>query len=126
MPLWALESGQPWSLRLSHQHQVSLRLPRGDFRAGVAQVHIDFTPDSEPTREVDTRFDREAHTGNQRPLVRRLEVVDVGTRAMQIAVDRMPGAMHEVLAEPGSANDRARGIVDRGARHRLLFLPTLF
>src|SRR5437762_3169439 len=121
MPLWAPASGQPWSLRLSHQHQLSLRLPWGDFRARFAQVHIDFTPDSEPTGEVDTRLDREAHAGDQRPLIRGLEVVDVGTRAMQIAVDRVPGAMHAVLAEPGCANDRARGIVDGSARHGLPF-----
>src|SRR5205085_5322230 len=125
MPPWAPASGQPYSLRFSHQHQFSLGLPWRDFRPRFAQVHIDFTPDSEPTGEVDTRFDREAHTGDQRPLVRGLEVVDVGTRAMQIAVNRVPGAMDEVFAEPGCANDRARGIVDGSARHGLIFLPTL-
>src|SRR2546422_10739970 len=42
----------------------------------------------------------------------RSEVVEMRTRAVQIAVDRMAGAVHEEFGVAGFANHRARRIVN--------------
>ena len=44
---------------------------------------------------------------------------------MQLTIDRVPRAMHEVLAEPGRANHGACGVIDRGAGDGLFVLPPL-
>src|SRR6266568_212197 len=109
----------------SDLQQLLLRLPRRHLWTRLAQIDVDLAANTKPVRQVDTRLHGETDAGNQRALVRGLEVVDMRSRAVQIAIDRMPRAMHEVLAQSGRADHGARGVVDCRAGHRLVLLPTI-
>src|SRR5579859_3924841 len=115
MPRWEQPCGPRRCWPRSDQQQLPLRLLRRHLRTRVAHIHVDLTPNAEAARKVDARFNREADAGDQLAIVLGLEVVDVRAGAVELAIDGMTGAMHEVVAEPGRANDAARGIVDRGA-----------
>src|SRR5207247_1986276 len=92
LPSWVLHSDQ---------QQLLLRLPRRHLRARLPHIHVDLAAYAESAGQVHAGLHREPDTGNQRSLVRRLEIVDMRSRAMQLTIDRVPRAMHEVLAEPG-------------------------
>src|SRR5204863_453483 len=98
---------------------------RRHLRTRLSQIDVDLAANAEPPREVDARLDRESHAGDQRPLVRRLEVVEVRTRAVQIAIDRVAGAMDEKVAVTGGANHATRGVIEVGASDGLLLLPAI-
>src|SRR5947208_3259597 len=95
----------------SHQQQLRLRGWRGDFGACFGHEHIDLAAHPEPAGQVNPRLHREADAGHERALVGGLEVVDVRARAMQVAIDRVPGTVHEVLAVSGLAHHGACRIV---------------
>src|SRR3989449_10697844 len=70
------------------------------FRSRV-DVHVDLAAHAEAVRQIDPRLDRETHARYERARVFRFEVVDVRPGAVQLAIDRMARAMHEVVGEPG-------------------------
>src|SRR6266536_3805031 len=96
-----------------NQQQLLLRLFRRHLWPRFAQIHIDLAPNAKPARQVDTGLDREPNAGNEYALIRRLEVVEMRTRSVQIAIDRMSGAMHEIVAKPRGAVYAARRVVER-------------
>src|SRR3989442_6133738 len=95
----------------SDEQQIRLRHRGVHLRPGLGEKDVDLGAHSEASGQVDARFDRKADAGRERARVRRLEVVDVRTGAVQLAVDRVAGAMHEVLAQPRRADHRARRVV---------------
>src|SRR6266516_474772 len=116
LPSWVLHSDQ---------QQLLLRLPRRHLRARLPHIHVDLAAYAESAVQERAGLHREPDTGNQRSLVRSLEVVDMRSGAVQIAIDRMPRAMDEVLSEAGGANHTPRRVVDCRSSHRLLFLPAV-
>src|SRR6266536_4117228 len=94
-----------------NQQQLLLRLFRRHLWPRFAQIHIDLAANAKAACEVDTRLDREPDAGNERSLIRRLEIVEMRTRSMQIAIDRVSGAMHEIVPEPRGADYTARRVV---------------
>src|SRR5215469_18717933 len=95
----------------SDQKEVSLGYPRRHLGTGFSEEHIYLTPHPEPPRQVDPGLHGKADSGHQDAIIRGLEVVEVRPRAMQIPVDGMSGAMHEVRAVSGRGNHAPRGIV---------------
>src|SRR5439155_23911149 len=81
------------------------------------EEHVDLGPHPEPVREVDPRLDGESDARHEPPIIAGLEIVEVRTRPVQVAVDRVAGAMHEVVRVSGFPNDRASRIVQVGAGH---------
>ena len=69
-------------------------------------------------REVHARADREAGARHQDARVLDLEVVEIGAAALEIVVDRVAGAVHDLIAEAGLLDERARRLVDLGAGDR--------
>src|SRR5207247_9208574 len=69
----------------------------GHFGAALREKHVDLAPHAEAPRQVDARLHGEPDPRDERPGVGRLEVVEMRTRAVQIAVDRVAGAVHEEL-----------------------------
>src|SRR6185369_7678226 len=63
------------TLTLLNEQQIVLGVGRRDLRPCLPHMDIDLTPHTEPPREVDPGLHREAHAGDQGPLVRGLEVV---------------------------------------------------
>ena len=72
-----------------------LRRPRRHLGPRLVPVHVHLAPHAELPRQVDPRLDREAHARDQPPVVVGLVVVEVRTRAVQVAVDRVAGPVHE-------------------------------
>src|SRR5437667_10416592 len=93
------------------QNQLLLRPPGGDLRTRFVHEHVDLAAHAEPARQVDPGLDREPDPGHERALVGGLEVVDVRAGAVQVTVDRVARAVHEVLGVAGGPDDGARGIV---------------
>src|SRR5439155_8559965 len=89
------------TVRPSDQQQLVLWGAGIHFWSRRVDVHIDLAANSEAPGQVDARLDREADTGDEGARVLGLEVVDVRPRAVEIAVDRMAGPMHEVLGQAG-------------------------
>src|SRR4029079_702828 len=82
------------------------------------RVHLGTHPDL--PRYVDARLDREGDAGNERPLLPRLEVVEMRAGAVQRArIDRVAGAVREVLAEAARFDHGARRVVDVTAAERV-------
>src|SRR5216683_3742947 len=80
----------------------ALRLAAADlYPAAFQQAHVDFAADAEAVREVDARLDRRAGAGQVAAAVARLEVVVVHAIAVHAHVDAVPGAVQDLLAEPG-------------------------
>src|SRR3989441_4224872 len=96
----------------SDQEELLLRPPGRHLRARLAHEHIDLAPHAEPAGEVHPGLHREPHPGHERTLVGRLEVVDVRARAMQLPINGVPGAVHEILGVSCRADHGARRIVD--------------
>src|SRR5437879_9923666 len=117
MSRWARRCGRDWCWprgdppRPSEQKQLVLGRARIHFGAGRIDVDVDLAAYAEALRQVDARLDREPDARHQRPRVLGLEVVNVRSRAVAIAVDRTPGAMHEVVAQPPLADHAARRVV---------------
>ncbi len=116
----------------SRLRAVGLLSPRGDF-AALARVtvlnpyefaldsagyggvvaggdHVDFAADAE-FREVDAGFDGEAGEGEDAAGVVGFEVVEVSAGAVELSADVVAGAVGEVLAVAGGADDGAGGVV---------------
>src|SRR2546422_2258364 len=125
MQPWEPECGRWWLSRRLNQQQILLRLPRRHLGTRLSDVHVDLAANAETSRQVNTRLDRKPDAGNQRPLVGGLEVVEMWSRSVQIAVDRMSRAMHEVVSEPRRANHAARRVVERCAGYRFALLPAI-
>src|SRR3954471_10884611 len=87
------EGSEAW--KGSSRDQLRLRLPRRDFRSGRAHEHVDLAPNPEGAVEVDARLHREPNPRNQQPIVVGLVVVQVGSRAVQVSVDGVAGAVDE-------------------------------
>src|SRR5437870_567850 len=81
-------------------------------------VHVDLAAHAEAVRQIDPRLDRETHARYERARVFRFEVVDVRPGAVQLAIDRMARAMHEVVGEPGVADHGACDVIHLGSCHR--------
>ena len=74
--------------------------PRGVTSGpGRAPVHVDLAPHPELARQVDARLHRETDAGHQPAVVVGLVVVEVRAGAVQVAVDRVAGPVHEPVAE---------------------------
>src|SRR5574339_390274 len=82
------------SLTLLNEQQFVLGMGGRDLKPCLPDMDIDLAAHTEPPRKVDPRLHGEAHTRDQGPLVRGLEVVEMGPRAVEIAVDRVPGTVH--------------------------------
>src|SRR2546422_8528802 len=82
-------------------------------------VHVDLAAHAEAVRQIDPRLDRETHARYERARVFRFEVVDVRPGAVQIAIDRMARAMHEVVGEPGVADHGACDVIQDRKSTRL-------
>src|SRR2546423_6863642 len=96
----AARSRQP-ATRASYDQQLPLVLPRRHHRPLPSRVRVHLAAHADVAGDVDAGLDREGDTGDEAALLARLEVVDVRARAVQVArVDRVAGAMGEVLAEP--------------------------
>src|SRR5438552_16418339 len=93
--------------------QISLIVGWSDENSVCRDETVDLAPDSHLAGEIDARFDRKAHAGNERALLARLEVVDVWSGAVQIPrIDRVAGAVDEELAIAALGDYFASGIVD--------------
>src|SRR5690348_17880606 len=80
----------------SRDDQIALILARCDDRFVVPDVRVHLAAHPDVAGDVDPRLDREADVRDEPPLLARLEVVDVGTGAVQLArVDRVTGAVRE-------------------------------
>src|SRR6185295_16783959 len=73
---------------------------RGDLRARRREVHRDLGADPELAGEVQPRTDGHAGAGREDARVPDLEVVEVGAAALQVVVERMPGAMQDAVGKP--------------------------
>src|SRR2546422_10979821 len=98
--------------KTSDQLQLLLRRPGGDLRARFVHEHVDLAAHTEPAREADPGLDREPHARHERALARGLEVVDVRARAVEVAIDRVAGAVHEVLGVTGGADHGPSRVID--------------
>ena len=83
----------------------------GDDGAGGEGDHVDFAADAEVAGEIDAGLDGEAGVGEKEALVVGLEVVEVGAVAVEGDFDVVAGAVGEVIAEAGFADDGAGGII---------------
>src|SRR6185437_11657925 len=105
------------SVGVSDAQQLSLTRACDHGLAG-ARDHVHFTADAELAGEVDTGLDGEARVGQQQALVMRLEVIEVGSVAVNLGRDVVAGAMREKFLEPGAAGDVAGGVVGLPAGDR--------
>src|SRR5262245_57457489 len=103
--------------RALENHQLALDRA-GDSRFALAHEHIDFRAYAE-VRQVNAGLDREATPRSNAPLVVRFEIVHVGAIAVDVLSDGVPGAMHEVLAEPARLNEAPRRVIDFETTQRL-------
>src|SRR5579862_7423407 len=103
----------------SDDNQLPLDVLRRDdeFPRGDVSVHLG--AHAELAGKVDARFDREPGALDERALVSRLEVVEVGPGTVQVpAVDRVAGPMGELRAEAGGLDDTSRRVVRFSPAHR--------
>src|ERR1019366_4928185 len=90
-------------------HQLTLNLSCDPGFAGGGE-HVYFAADAE-LREIDAGLDGEAGVRQQAALVVGFKIVEVRAGAVNLMDDIVAGAMGEVLAESGGADDGAGGIV---------------
>src|SRR2546422_4207156 len=57
--------------------------------AGGVEIDVDLAAHPEAPREIDAGLDREPHARYESARVLGLEIVDVGPRAVQVAIDRV-------------------------------------
>src|SRR4029453_1480794 len=81
----------------SGKNQVPLGGVGGDPGSFRTPEHVHLAPNPDLARQGDPGFDREPDSLDQLPVIVGFVVVEMGTRAMQVAIDRMPGAVHEVV-----------------------------
>ena len=101
-----------------------LRSPGRHFRPRFGQEHVHLAPHPEAPGQVDARLDRKADSGNKIAFIGRLEIVEMWSRAMEIPVDRVAGAVDKEVAVSRRADDAACLIVECGPGDGLVFLPT--
>src|SRR5271157_1717144 len=81
----------------------------GDPGAAGGGEHVDFAAHAElgleAGREVDAGFDGEAGAGQDQALVVSFEVVEICAGAVEFGGDVVAGAVGEVFAEAGAADD---------------------
>src|SRR5438876_5338170 len=82
----------------------------GDLGRPLAHVDVDLAPHAE-LGQVDARLDREADSGDDRPLVAGLEVVDVHPVAVDLVADGVAGPVEEVRAVAALVDVAARDVV---------------
>ncbi len=85
--------------------------PARHLGLALAGDHVDLVADTELAGEVEAGFDGEAGVGQDEALVVRLEVVEVGSVAVELGGDVVAGAVREVVGETRIADDGARGVV---------------
>src|SRR5438552_1734661 len=83
----------------------------GSSGAARADEHVDFRPNPE-VRQIDAWFHGEQGAWEDPAVIVGFEIVHVRARSVHFFADRMPGAMHEVLAEAFTLDMGAGGIVD--------------
>src|SRR5262245_1631702 len=88
-------SDRPLRKALSDELQRLLRFVGRDDRARLSQIHVYLTAHTEAARQINPRLHGKPDAGLQQSGVGRLEVVDMRPGAVQVAVDRVAGAMHE-------------------------------
>src|SRR5688572_4765751 len=76
-------------MRSRQEQQLPLDVA-GDLGGALPHIHVDLAAHAE-LREVDPGLDREAHAGDDRPLVAGLQVVDVDAVAVDLVTDGVPG-----------------------------------
>ncbi len=82
-----------------------------DFGFAFAGDHVDLAADAELAGKVEAGFDGEAGVGEDEALVVGLEVVEVGTIAVELRADVVSGAVSEGVSEACGADEVASGIV---------------
>src|SRR5438034_330035 len=97
------EAVQPNVRKMSDEEQLGLWDAGGHLGAGRVEIDVDLAAHPEAPREIDAGLDGEPHARYKRPRVLGLEIVDVGPRAVQVAIDRVSCAVDKVLSE---ARDR--------------------
>src|SRR2546421_5483826 len=81
------------------QEQLLLRDAGGHLGAGGVEIDVDLAAHPEAPREIDAGLDREPHARYESARVLGLEIVDVGPRAVQVAIDRVSCSVDKVLSE---------------------------
>src|SRR5262245_1239933 len=104
----------------SNHRQLALIFLRGHHRRAGLDVDVHLAPHTNAAGDVHPRLDRECHPRNEKPLLARFEIIEVWPGSMEIArIDRVAGAMREVLRVPTLANHTARRVVDLRTSRRL-------
>src|SRR5579875_155118 len=75
--------------------------------------------------QIDAWLDGAARRWEQKALILRLKIVEVGAIAVNGCVNVVPSAMHVVIAVAGSGDDRARDIIDLAALNAPALLQLL-
>src|SRR5580692_12911554 len=102
-----------------HQNGRSLN-GRGDLGAVRCHVDVDLRAHAK-RRQIDPGLDRKSSTGEDRPRVVRLEIVQIGSQAVQgaIATEGMSRSVDEVLTESGADDVLTRNVIEFEAAERL-------
>src|SRR5882724_4276960 len=107
-------NGAPFSLftfHFSRCYQFPLRLPRRHLWSLRPPEHIHLAADAELPGQIDARLHRKADPRPQPPVVVGLVIVQIRTGTVQVAVDRVPGTVHEPLPEARSLDHPPRGTI---------------
>src|ERR1700674_5080722 len=93
---------RPHDPLLQQCDDLALGRRRAYFGAAGLDCHVEFAAHAEASRQINSRFDREAGAIDERAMVVGLERVEVGAGAMNLAADRMAGARDELLPKAGA------------------------
>src|SRR5690606_2241144 len=97
-------------------HQLPLRLGRGHHDPLRSPVEVDLAAHAELAGQVDPGLHRAAGAREERASVVGLVVVEVRPGAVQVAIDRVAGAVDEPLAEAGGLDVGAGRAIANVAR----------
>src|SRR6185503_8680295 len=109
-----MNTGTPFSLFTSHfsrSYQILLRFLRCNLRAFNPPEHVHLAPDAKLAGQVDPRLNREPDTRPEPPVIVRLVIIQIGAGAVEVAVDRVPRAVHEPLTEARPLDHTTGGAV---------------
>src|SRR5206468_4704692 len=103
------------SLSLQDRNDFCLDGLSGDFDVFVRNVNVNFGSNAEFSFEVNAGLDGKTNSGNDRPRIARLEIVDVDAVTVGFFANRMAGAMCELFAETCTCDYTTRHIIYLGA-----------
>ena len=107
----------------SDDQQLVLVLTRRHHRFARREIHVDLGPHPDLARHVDPGLDGERDARNEQPLLARFQIVEMRSGAVQVArVDRVTGAMREILTVPALFDYGACRIIDLRAANRCVTL----